>query len=134
NVKENGWWDLCRKWSFINILKDNGNLLSCFHELSILDNLLVQINLGKIIVVHKVEAVIVFVQILEFTGDHFYFVDLMTCRKSVFKNFTVGYGLHFSPYESGSFSWFNVQKFNDLENIITELNTHSFFNIVACCH
>src|SRR5690606_7734855 len=55
HIKKHSWWNLCRKWSFIRIFKDDGYLLSCFHELSILDHLLVQINLGKIVVVHRSE-------------------------------------------------------------------------------
>jgi hypothetical protein len=111
--------------------KANG---SFFQKLGGIDFELFQRILFKRLGVHKMVTHIVLVEKLVFPGFHPHRVDLGTGWEGIFEDPTVGQTFELGPYKGCSFAGLHVKEFNDLVDVVVELETEAVAKFGGGCH
>ena len=109
-------------------------MLSLFHEVGILDNVVREVNLLEGLLVHEVESVLVRVEELVWTPFHIDGLDLGTCCEGVLEDASVLKVAKFSLYECWTLSRLHVLEIHDHTRFAVEIQVHSVFEVSCCCH
>jgi hypothetical protein len=77
---------------------------------------------------------IVFVEKLVFPGFYPYRVDFGTGREGIFENPSVGQTFELGAHKGRSFAGLDMKEFNDLVDIVVELETKAVAEFGGGCH
>lgn len=110
------------------------NVLSLFHEVRVLDNIVRQVDLLVGLFVHEVESVLVGVEELVRTSLDVDDVDLHTCGEGVLKDPSVFKVAKLRLYECRAFSWLDVLEIDYLARFAVVADIKAVLKICCCCH
>ena len=110
------------------------DMLSFFHKVSILDNVVREVDLLVSFFVHEVEPVLITIKELIGAALHIDSLDLCTSGKSILENASVFEVAKFSLYESRALSGFHMLEPNDHTRLAVEIKVEAVLEICSCCH
>ena len=109
-------------------------MLSFFHEVCVLYDILRKVDLLESLLVHEVESVLILIKELVRTSLDIDSIDFCTGGESILKDTSVLEVAKFSLYECWTFSRLYMLEINKHAWFAVEIKVHSVFEISCCCH
>ena len=108
--------------------------LSFAHQVGIIDQIAVDMDLLERFGMHEIAAQIVFVKVLVGTTFHANRFDLLAGRERFVEHAPVFEVSQFGADEGRAFAGFYVQEFDDRKRFTVQFDAHSVFDICCRCH
>ena len=109
--------------------------LTVGHQVVIVDQVLVDVDLLESFRMHEVRTQIVFVGELIGTALDAHLLDLLAYRREgVFQHAAVFQVFEFGTHESGALARFHVLKIYDLEGLAVQFDAHADLDVCCSCH
>ena len=109
-------------------------MLSFFHKVCVLHNILRKVNLLECLLVHEVVSILITIKELVRTSFDIDSINLRTCGESILEDSSVLKVTEFSLYECWTFSRLYVLEIYEHAWFTVEIQVHSVFEISCCCH
>ncbi len=110
------------------------NMLALFHEVSVFDDVVRQVDLLVCLLVHEVESVLIRIEELVRTPLDSDDVNLHSGGESVLKYSSVLEVAEFCLHESGALSGLDMLEINHLARLAIVADEQSVLEICCCCH
>ena len=108
--------------------------LTVGHQVVIVDQVLVDVDLLESFRMHEVRTQIVFVGELIGTALHTHRLDLRTGGEGILQHAAVFQVFEFGTHESGALARFHVLKIYDLEGLAVQFDAHADLDVCCSCH
>src|SRR5690606_20862491 len=106
-----------------------GNNLALFHQFGRIENFSIQLDLGIILNIHKMENISLIVKKLELVGFHADIVNFVAGGKGIVDYFSRGNAFQLCAHESRALSGFYVKEFNNFINVVVIPDAKSFSDV-----